>query len=756
MPFVSLPVRRYDRGIVHEERLMSTNKILLTLTTLFLATSSFAFGDFLGKQSSPQAREKRVGQFVTAALENYHFRGARLNDDMSKNAFEEYMKRADYGRQFFLQSEVDGLRKKYETKLDDEMNRGKFVIIGEVKEVIGKRLVMLDKYTDEVFKKQFDFTKKETFQIDPEKRNYPRDEAGLKEHWRKLFKQATLTRYLSIKEMQEDPKDEKKKEEKKAKKKKEKKKSEKEMMAEAHEKTKEKYKKFFDRMMDDKREDYLERFVNAVTSVFDPHTVYLPPKKKEDFDIDISGSLEGIGAVLQEDGDYIKVVRIVPGGAAWRQKELEADDVILSVSQGEDPENPVDLVGMRVDDAVRYIRGKKGTTVVLHVKKADKSTKSISIKRDVVEIGASYAKASVLKHTDLNWRVGYIHVPKFYRDFGNEDKNVTKDVANEIKRLKKLKIDALILDLRNNGGGALRDAQDMSGLFIKKGPIVQIKDHKGSIEVLRDDDPSVLYEDPVIVMTNRYSASASEILAGALQDYGRAVVVGGEYSHGKGTVQAVLNLDQGNIMAQLGQPRIGALKVTIQKFYRVNGISTQYKGITPDIVIPDPLAYAENREQDLDYSLKWDKVAPLNYEPWKKYSYDIPLLKKRSEQRVEKNERLKKIEESVAYLRERREDTVVSLNMSEVIAEDKKNEEMVKKFELKDENKKILVTDFEASLRAHEKINKEDEKQWQKDFEQRKKDWVEGLRKDPGLEESLFVIDDILNLKKRKKLTMVP
>ncbi|MEI8348455.1 MAG: carboxy terminal-processing peptidase, partial [Pseudomonadota bacterium] len=442
-----------------------------------------------------------------------------------------------------------------------------------------------------------------------------------------------------------------------------------------------KYQRFFSRLMKEEYDDYLENFFNAITTVYDPHTNYLPPKRKEDFEIDISGSLEGIGAVLQEEESYIKVVKIVPGGAAWRQKELEMGDLILSVTQ-QDGET-VDLIDMRVDDAVRYIRGKKGTEVRLQVKKVDGTIKTIPIVRDVVEVGESYAKSSIIQHKNSAVKIGYIYLPKFYRDFedGNQ-RNCTDDVYKEVERLKKENVDGIILDLRNNGGGSLEDARQMTGLFIKDGPVVQVKDGQGKIDLLMDNDKSIIYSGPMVVLVNRFSASASEIVAGALQDYKRAIILGGEFTHGKGTVQAVVGLNQGPILSMLG-PVIGALKVTIQKFYRVTGASTQYKGITPDIIIPDPLAYLKSRERDIDYSLPWDEINKLKYNVFDGPPYDMKLLKSRADQRMAKDTAEQKIIKSVKYLAKRQDETKVSLSIEQLRKENEQNKKLAE--ELKQE-----------------------------------------------------------------------
>ncbi len=470
--------------------------------------------------------------------------------------------------------------------------------------------------------------------------------------------------------------------------------------------------------------------------------------KKEDFDIEMSGSLEGIGAVLQEDPPYIKVVEIVPGGAAWRQKELEVDDVILAVAQGEG--EAIDLVDMRVGNAVRYIRGKKGTEVRLTVKKTDGSRKVIRIIREVVETGASFAKSSILTSKKLGHRVGYIQLPKFYRDFDKADgRNCTDDVKKELVSLKNKNVSAVILDLRNNGGGSLGDANNMSGLFIKSGPIVQVRDSMGKTEVLEDSDPDVVYDGPLVVMVNRLSASASEILAGAMQDYKRAIIVGSEFTHGKGTVQVIFELNRGTILNMMG-PTLGALKITLQKFYRVTGASTQFKGVTPDLFLPDIFSFDKNREQDLDNALPWDEVKGLNFTAWHDFPYQVTALKARSNDRVNQNAKFKTILENIKTLKEKREDTSLTLNLQQYLKEQEENKSFVQKMKDSEKNLDIMVTDFETALKFDESNSKKkaDADLWKKDFEKRKSEWIEGLQKDVDIEETLNIIDDMLRMKK--------
>ncbi|AYF44180.1 peptidase, S41 family [Halobacteriovorax sp. BALOs_7] len=698
-------------------------------------------------------KDQVLGNRLIEVLEQLHYKKLKVNNDLSKNAFQEFIKKMDFSKQFLYKSDVKKLEK-YELLMDDEMRSGNYKLVLDAMKIKVDRINQADELRKKLFKEnKFNFRGNEVIELDPEKRHFAKDKSEFEKNWRLTFKQSVMARYISIKEDQEDLKNGKNKKDKDKKEKKSKKKlesekilTEKEILAKAHEAIDKKYRLYFERLLKERREDYMEIFYNSIGAVFDPHTAYLAPKKKEDFDIDMSGQLEGIGAVLSEDEGYIKVVEIVPGGAAWRQKELEVDDLILAVSEGDSKEEPVDLVGMRVDDAVRYIRGKKGTVVRLHVKKADGTRKTIGITRDVVKIGASFAKSSVLELDGVKGKYGYINVPKFYREF-NGTINCTDDVRAEIKRLKKQKVNGIILDLRNNGGGALTDAQLMSGLFIKKGPIVQTKNYMHQVETLADTDPEVEYDGPLIVMVNRYSASASEILAAAMQDYKRAVVVGGEVTHGKGTVQVVYNLDQG-LDKMLGE-KFGALKLTIQKFYRITGGSTQYKGVTPDIVIPDPMAYAENREQDLTYSLKWDQIKPKKFQKWTKHQYDLKKLISNSKKRVAKNDRLQKVQESVDYLRKRRKDTKLKLNIDSWMKEEEANKKKLEELKLDEENTKLTITHFEESLKSHETVKKGEEKQWKDDFKQRKEEWVSSLRKDAGLEEAIHIMRDMIDQLKK-------
>ena len=685
------------------------------------------------------SKEKFIGGWIKESLEKIHYRKIKLDDSVSKKAFPEFLNNIDYSKNFLLKSQVDQMGR-YALDMDDQMLSGDHKLLNMAVRFFRERVGKAESVREKIFKNQFDFKKKEGLELDPEKRSYLNTEEEFEDRWRKIFKNETLNRYLLL--IQES-------DEEKSKNKSSKKPSDKKILAKAHEVVSEKYKVHFSKMLKETRSEQLEKFFNAIAEIYDPHTSYLPPRRKEDFDIDMTGSLEGIGAVLEEDGSYIKVSRIVPGGAAWRQKELQANDIILTVS--DKGKKAIDLVGFRVIDAVRHIRGKKGTEVTLTVKRVDGSIKKISIVRDVVKVSESFAKSSIVRHKKLKIKVGYIQLLKFYRDFGSSKKNCTEDVLTEIKRLKKNGVDGIIFDLRNNGGGALEDARKMSGLFIKKGPIVQVKGHTGQVDMMTDEDNKIFYDGPLILLVNRFSASASEIFAGAMQDYRRGVIVGGEYSHGKGTVQMIVEINPGPFRTPFSGT-LGVFKITTQKFYRITGGSTQYKGVTPDVILPDPMGYLENREQDLDHSLPWGRIGALNYSVWKP-SYNTLKLKQKSARRVAKSKDFQKIVESVKYLVGRRDDTYVSLNKNEVVATNKKNKEMIEKYKLDSENKNILVSHYESSLRSYEKIKAGEEKRWKEEFKERRKEWLGFLRKDPFVEESLHIMNDMISSFKKVNRT---
>ncbi len=681
--------------------------------------------------------DKVLGEILKGILERYHLTQKELDDDLSKKAYDVYLEQVDFGKQFLTKKDLKSLSKlKYE--FDDQLTSGDLSIVNKTTKIMDERIPLIEKHVKELLKKDFDFKKKENYESDPEKRKFASDEKELKERWRKLIKLEVLIEYFEIKDEQDGvekighKKDDKKDKKKKVvKDKKEKKLNQKEMYAKAREKVQKRYDRIFKRLLEQRREDRLEKFYNAITLVYDPHTKYFPPEEKEDFDIDMSGKLEGIGALLREEGSYIKVERIIPGSASWKGKELKAEDTILAV--GQEDADFVDVVDMSIRDAVKLIRGPKGTVVKLKVKRPDGAQQVISIIRDEVVLEEAYVKTTILEHKDLGKKIGYIHVPKFYRDFQNADApNSSDDVKKALIELKKAKVDGVILNLRNNGGGALTDATLMGGLFIDSGPIVQVKSN-GKPDVKRDVDGKTYWDKPVIVLVNRFSASASEIVAGALKDYKRALIVGSsDQTHGKGTVQAILDVK--SFVNPFGLPasvreKLGAIKITTDMFYRVNGMSTQFRGVEPDIILPDQYGYLETGEKSLDYAIPYDETVKQNYKEFKQ-DYNLGDLKVKSKQRVAKNEKFQKIIKSVAWSKERRESTERSLVYEDMEKYRKESREMSEKFEIDQTDEKVQVISVK-------KLKNDVEKASFNDFK-------EELQKDPVIEETLHIFSDML------------
>ncbi|MDT8420842.1 MAG: carboxy terminal-processing peptidase [Desulfuromonadales bacterium] len=630
--------------------------LLIPLLLVFLVVSG---------QSTPAAdfdnnRARLLGHMIQQQLTKHHYSQKKVDDAFSRQAFDLYLKQLDSQKRFLLKSDVAKLEE-YQDAVDDAIRRGRLDLPELGRVLLNQRINRVQLISSALLEQGFDLERDESFETDPEKVDYVANEEELKELWRKILKYQVLVRYLNLYEDEVGVDDDGKLL-----------KAEPEVLADLRSKAREKVRKsnesLFHRMLEETSQDHYDRYLNAITRAYDPHTNYLAPNLKEDFDIQMSGSLEGIGATLSEDDGYIKVVRIIPGSAAYRQGDLEADDIILQVAQGAD--EPVDITDTRLRDAVDLIRGKKGTEVRLSVKKPDGHQMVIPIIRDVVEIAETFVKGTTVTDEVTGRTFGYIKIPSFYRDYnGGTGRNCTDDLRKELRRLKKEKMTGLVLDLRNNGGGALSDAVSITGLFIESGPVVQVRNGEGKIRVLDDTNRSVEYDGPMVVLVNRFSASASEILAGALQDYGRALIVGDEHTHGKGTVQAMLNLDRElGIQGMAKYLPLGAVKVTIQKFYRISGDSTQERGVTPDIVLPSRMDGLKSGEKYLENALPWDKIKPAQYSRWN-LGADLTTLQANSSKRVGADEDFARIIERAQKAQQRREETRQSLLLSRVIAE---------------------------------------------------------------------------------------
>ena len=637
--------------------------IVLLAGLLLLGVGSSSAGVSRDAESFEVNRQRLLSYLLSQQLTQNHYRDQALDDQFSAAAFQLYLQQLDSQKRFLLKEDVLSLHA-YEQKVDDEVLSG-YLQLPEVGGVLHrKRIDEVEILIRQIMAGGFDFRTSETLQIDSDKLDYCQDRDDLRERWRKILKYQVLSRYLELLEEQdgvvskttEMPSEYR---------------IDTQLMATASGKVLKSMEQLLLRLRQITQREYVDRYFDAVCRAFDPHTNYLAPAEEEEFEISMKGSLEGIGATLQQDDGFIKVISIIPGSPAFRQGQLQAEDIILKVAQG--AAEPIDIVETRLRDAVRLIRGKKGTEVRLTVRKPTGMQQVIPLVRDVVQIQESFVRSTVLEGpAERGGSFGYIRIPTFYRDFFDNDqnstpRNCTDDVRAALKKLSGSQIDGLIIDLRNNGGGALTDAVQIAGLFVKQGPVVQVRNSDGRIAVLEDKDPGVAFDGPMIVLVNRFSASASEILAAALQDYRRALVVGDHVTHGKGTVQTVLNLDRALPPQSMDEYRpLGAMKLTLQKFYRVSGGSTQVQGVEPDILLPDPLPFVQSGERYTDYALPWDTIAPVSYTPWQSSSFDIDALRAASQKRLASSPRFKVLTE----LRKRSQDrggiTARSLDLADL------------------------------------------------------------------------------------------
>ncbi len=605
-----------------------------------------------------QNRARLLTYVLRRQVEN-HFSGKAIDNELSRATFHLYIKQLDYQKRLLLAAEVDQL-KIFEDRIDEEISSGRVVLAPVAFRMLGNSIVRAEKIVEKALENPFAFDVAGDYETDPEKLVFCETEAELAERWRTDLKYRTLSRYLKLLEDDgvEDPLKVTAEQQK-----------EKEL--EAREKVRKQYNEYFERLKKETNKDHYDRYLNAFSRSFDPHTTYMPPQSKEDFDISMRGSLEGIGATLREEDGYIKVVKVIPGSAADRQGQLSADDVILAVAQGE--EESVDVTDMRLRDAVALIRGKKGTEVRLTLRRLGLKPFVVPIVRDVVVIEESFVKSAMVTDPLTGNQYGYVKIPSFYRDFettrnGGKGRNSTDDVNAALKAFNEKEMAGLILDLRNNGGGALTDAVGVSGLFLGEGPVVQVRNGDGDAKVLSSYNKKIAYHGPMVVLVNQFSASASEIVAGALQDYGRAVIVGSEHTHGKGTVQVIMDLDKSLTLRNMREYMpLGALKMTTQKFYRVSGDSTQYRGVIPDIILPDRSRYSEYGERYLDYSLPWDRIEEVEHKDWP--PVDFAFLDTKSQERVAKDEDFIEIQRVAEAMGERIKNTRQSLLIDDVVNE---------------------------------------------------------------------------------------
>jgi carboxyl-terminal processing protease len=700
--------------------------ILMIVAGLFLAFQTMGTGT-----RKPPTKYEEILMLVGKMLSQAHYSPQDINDDFSKKIFKKFINDLDPEKNMFLKSDIDGLAKKYDSRIDDEIKGAPVEFFLSAGKLFNTRMEESSAYTNELLSKPFDFNVDETIMQDPDKMDFPSTSVELKDRWRKKIKLLVLERYTDLLDTREKNKG---KEGFVVK-------TDQELEKEAREKTK----KVTDRMFERYRfkftdDDKFNVFVNAITTTMDPHTEFFPPVDKRYFDEEMSGRFYGIGASLQYDDGNIKVGSILTGSPAWKSGELQPGDIIQKVGQGKD--EPIDLTGFTVTDAVKIIRGKKGTEVRLTVKKADGTLKVISLVRDEIVQDETFARSAVVKNG--NSKIGYIFLPEFYADFDNPNGNRSYiDVAREVIKLKEEKVDGIVIDLRNNGGGSLYDVVQMAGLFIEDGPIVQVKERDNKPSVLKDKDRNVLYTGPLAVMVNEFSASASEIFAAAIQDYGRGVIIGSTSTYGKGTVQRNIGLDPETGFS-LSNSDLGTVKLTLQKFYRINGGSTQLKGVSSDIVLPDQLEYLKVREKDDPDALPWDEISKSPYSNWNS-GYDLKTIQQLSNQRVENDPAFKLIRANTDWLA-KQNDQGTSLKLDKY----------------REEQKRIrsTFTQIQSLTKLQNEINVTalpgETNKWANDAtkQERFNQWLKNLRKDIYLDQAVKVVDDMIgqqNLAKARK-----
>lgn len=719
------------------------------LSIMLIAVASCSFTN---KSFQNDDRDKLLLDIITYVLEKGHYEPKNINDDFSVNVFEDFIDVIDPTKRYFLEKDIREFEQ-YKFQIDDQIRNTEITFFNVVYERLMQRMSDAQDIYKEVLAKPFDYTIAETINIKYDEEPFVSSRVDLKERWRKQLKYNTLGTYdskLTLTKRQPktsktikngevetiiDNPDAVENEVMKPM-------TSEEAEKAARETIQKTLDEYFDFVDDLERKDWFVQYINTIVDEFDPHTYYFAPDDKDKFDMSMSGKFEGIGARLQKKPEGARIESIISGGPVWRDARLEVGDLIVKV--GQEGKDPIDIVGMRLDDAIKLIKGAKGTIVDLTIRKVDGSLEIISLTRDVVELEESYAKSANISKG--NHKFGLINLPKFYVDFEDySERNAASDVAKEVERLKEEGAEGLILDLRDNGGGSLKTVVEMAGLFIKDGPIVQVQSNGKRKDVYDDKDERIQWGGPLVILVNELSASASEILAAAMQDYKRAVVIGSKQTFGKGTVQNVIPLD--NIVRSSEHGDLGAIKLTTQKFYRISGGSTQLKGVNSDVIVPDKYSYIDLGERSQQNPLKWDEITPADYEPWDGYiDYETTIAN--STRRMAANPQIKLIEENAQWIKSGQDETVMSLKYKIYKAEGVKAKEKAnyfKKLSMYDSKLDFSSLKYEIELFTQDSVLREKRDRWHKD-----------LAKDVYVEEAVNVLQDLqINNIKNTKLASV-
>ncbi|MFN8246995.1 MAG: carboxy terminal-processing peptidase [Ferruginibacter sp.] len=673
----------------------------LTVASLFIHFQTQGRNE---NNDNPRVRYSRILKNVGVLLEEGHFSPKKIDDSFSKEVLKKFISGLDDDKTIFLQSDVASFSK-FATQIDDEIHGKELESFFTISEVYTKRFEEISQYYKSILAKPFDFSVNEKVMMDPDKYDFPKNENERYDLWRKRLKYGVLARYTDMLEEREKNKDKK------------------DYVVKAdstlEREARDQVRKQIDRYISTRKnretlDENFSTFVNAITGLMDPHTDYFPPIDLRSFNESMSGRFYGIGAQLKEDDGKIKIASLVSGGPAWKSGELMENDEIIKVGQGD--KEPVDVTGYSVPDAVKLIRGsEKGTEVRLTIRKMDGSTKVITLIRDDIKLEDTYAKSAIIRGQN---KIGYIYLPEFYADFERPNgPRCAADVAKEVEKLKAEHVDGIILDLRNNGGGSLYDVVQMAGLFIEDGPICQVKGRDEKANILRDKDKNIQYGGPFAVMVDETSASASEIFAAAIQDYKRGIIIGSTSTYGKGTVQRniPLNPENESVFSSKKPDDLGTVKLTLQKFYRINGGATQLRGVVPDIILPDRYEYLKFREKDNPNALQWDEINRADYRPWNADNIRDAVINA-SREDISRNETFNRIRANVAWM-DKYNDREYSLQLNKYREDQKKLKAMLKEFdELYKLGKPMEITNLAADTAAiniaQDKIDKN--KQWLK------------------------------------------
>ncbi len=700
------------------------NKWKVFATVIILGTVFFAFKTFDKKTPElPEIRHRKLLSTIGHLLETEHYSPRKIDDEFSKEVFKGFIKVLDPEKNIFLQTDLNALSV-YETTLDDEIHGADIKFEPAANALYEKRLSEVRKMALEILETPFDFNIDDSVLLDEDARVFPKTEKDRYTNWYQILKYKALDRYSNLIEEREKNKNKEKYVVK----------SDATIESETRAAIKKEYTKRFDKL--EKTTDKEKRFdlyLNAITGLMDPHTDYFAPVEKRSFTESMSGTFYGIGAQLTQDDNGVKIASVQPGGAAWKSGQIVVNDVIIKIAQGS--EEPVDVSGYETQDAVKLIRGDLGSEVRLTIRKLDGSIKVVTLIREKIILDEGFARSVVIqKGAD---KYGYILLPDFYADFDRADgPRCSKDVAKEIEKLKAEKVKGIAIDVRFNGGGSLYEVVQMAGLLIDQGPIVQIRNREGRSQTLSDETPGLLYDGPIVVMVNEFSASASEIFAGAIQDYKRGIIMGSTSTYGKGTVQR--NVAFGKPLDDLGiQTEYGAVKLTFQKFYRVTGSSTQKKGVVPDVIIPDDYEFLKYREKDNESALPWDETARAKFQIWPNNA-PVAAIAANANARIAKDTALNLFKKDLEWVSTQM-DRPVYLKYDKYVAYRKKVQSIMQQNDNRLKLKENLVV---APMKAdYDKFYNNPDKTKQDRYQA----WLKMVAKDPQISEASKLLSEFPN-----------